>query len=200
MTMTLYDMHNSGHCHRVRLFLSVLELPYNKVPVSTRAGSDLPDGYRKLNPLGQVPTLVDGDAVINDSAAALVYLAKKTGSTDWLPEDAAGAAAVQRWLSTAAGELYRGPVACRAAILFKRDVHLPSARAWALRLFDYLQVTLDARTWLAAPRATIADIAMYSYLRVADEGDLDIGPYPAIGKWLGRVEQLENFEPMPRSK
>ena len=199
MTMTLYDMHTSGHCHRVRLFLSILKLPYEKVPISTRPGSTLPDSYLALNPMGQVPTLVDGDTVITDSTGALVYLAKLTGSTDWLPDDAAGAAAVQRWLSVASGELYRGPVAARAAHLFGRDIHLPSAEAWAKRLFEYLEQHLEDRRWLAASHPTIADIAMYSYLRVANEGMLDIEPYSAIVRWLERVEQLDNFEPMPRS-
>lgn len=199
MPLTLYDMHTSGHCHRVRLFLSILQLPYEKVSVSTRAGQELPADYLALNPLGQVPTLVDGDTVITDSTAALVYLAKKMRRNDWLTDDPAGAAAVQRWLSTASGELYRGPVSCRAAHLFGRDIHLPSAEAWSVRLFEYMQAHLKKREWLAAERASIADIALYSYLRVANEGRLDIEPYTAIVEWLKRVERIKGFEAMPRS-
>jgi glutathione S-transferase len=59
---------------------------------------------------------------------------------------------------------------------------------------------LADRTWLAADHATIADLAMYAYVRVADEGDLDIAPYPAIRRWLGEVEALDGFEPMPRKE
>lgn len=199
MSLQLYNMHASGHCHRVRLFLSILRIDYEEIPMSTRAGKSMPADYLRLNPLGQVPTLVDGDTVITDSTAALVYLAKKTGRSDWLPDDPDGAAAVQRWLSSASGELYRGPVVCRAANLFSRPADVPAAEAWAKRLFDFMQQHLDGREWLVGEGATIADIAMYSYLRVANEGKLDIRPYAAIVDWLARVEGLDGFEPMPRS-
>ena len=198
MALTLYNMPASGHCHRVRLLLSILQVPYEKIPMSTRAGKVMPDDYLALNPLGQVPTLVDDDVVITDSTAALVYLAKKYAPDTWLPEDPAGSAAVQRWLSTASGELYRGPMSCRAKVRFGRDIHLPSATAWAMRLFDWMDAHLAHREWLAIQRPTIADIAMYSYMRVADEGDLSLEPYPSILGWLARFEQLDGFEPMPR--
>ena len=195
--MTLYDMPRSGHCHRVRLFLSILGLDYVKVPTSTRAGKTMPPEYLALNPLGQVPTFVDGDTVITDSTAALVYLAKKYADDGWLPDDPAAAAAVQRWLSTASGELYRGPMSCRAAKQFGRQLDVTAAENWSKRLFDWMQAHLANRKWLATDRATIADLAMYSYLRIANEGDLDIAPYPAIVRWLEDVEQLDGFEPMP---
>jgi glutathione S-transferase len=199
MNLTLYDMHTSGHSHRVRLFLSILGIDYEKVPIDTRSGNNQSPEYVALNPLGQVPTLVDGAVVITDSTAALVYLAKKYGDERWLPEDPAGAARVQRWLSTASGELYRGPVLCRAAKVFGRKLDIAAAEAWAKRLFDWMQLHLSDRTWLASDHATIADIAMYSYVRVADEGGLDLGPYPAIERWLADVEGLDGFEAMPRS-
>jgi glutathione S-transferase len=199
MTIRLYNMPASGHCHRVRLFLSILGLPYETVPMSTRAGKTMPADYVNLNPMGQVPTLVDDKTIVTDSTAALVYLAKKTGRDDWLPDDPVGAAAVQRWLSAASGELYRGPVVCRAANLFARPADVPAAEHWAKRLFDVMQKHLANREWLATDRATIADIAMYSYIRVANEGLLDIEPFDAIVKWLARVEQLDGFEPMPKS-
>jgi glutathione S-transferase len=200
MAIILYNMPASGHCHRVRLFLSILGLDYEKKPMSTRAGKTMPADYVALNPLGQVPTLIDGDVLITDSTAALVYLAKRYGDSRWLPDDPAGAAAVQRWLSTASGELYRGPVSARAKLRFGRELDLDAARAWAKRLFDWMQQHLDDQEWLAAPHATIADIAMYSYIKVADEGGLDIEPYPAIRRWLSSVEALEGFEPMPREE
>ncbi|MFX5085475.1 glutathione S-transferase N-terminal domain-containing protein, partial [Acinetobacter baumannii] len=70
------------------------------------------------NPFGQVPVLEDDGVVIADSNAILVYLAKKAGRGDWLPEDPVGAAAVQRWLSVAAGELAYGPAAARLVTVF----------------------------------------------------------------------------------
>lgn len=198
MALTLYDFPWSGHAHRVRLCLALLDLTYEKVPVDMLKGEHKNPEYLKLSPLGQVPTLVDGDVVITDSTAALVYLALEYGDERWLPRDAAGAARIQRWLSTASGELYRGPVQARSAKMWKRELDYQSAVQWAERLFAWMQSELANRTWLAADHATIADVAMYSYLRVADEGELDIGPYPAIGRWLDEVEKLPRFEPMPR--
>ena len=199
MPLTLYDMPASGHCHRVRLFLSVLGLEYEKKPMSTRAGKIMPAEYLAINPLGQVPTFVDGDVVITDSTAALVYLAKRYGGEEWSPSDAADLAAIQRWLSTASGELYRGPVSCRAARVFGRELDLGAAEMWSQRLFDWMQSHLDERDWLALDRVSIADIAMYSYVKVAHEGQLDLAPYPAILRWLKNVEQIDGFEPMPAS-
>lgn len=200
MTLKLYDMPRSGHAHRVRLLLSLLNVEYEKVMIDMLNAEHKTEEYLRLSPLGQVPTLVDGDIVITDSTAALVYLAKKHAATDWLPEDPATAAAVQRWLSAASGELYRSVVQARAGRQFRRDVDFERAEAEATRLFNWMQSELDQRTWLAADHPTIADVAMYSYLRVADEGELDLSAYPAIVRWLADVEKLDGFEPMVRSK
>jgi len=199
MAIRLYDYPLSGHAHRLRLFLSLLGLEYERVAVDMRKGEHKAPEYVKLSPLGQVPTLVDGEVVITDSTAGLVYLAKKYGGEQWLPEDPAGAARVQRWLSTASGELYRGPSTARAIKLLGRPGDYENAVHWAERLFVWMEQELATRTWLAADHVTIADVAMYSYMRVADEGGLDLSPYPAILRWLGDVEKLDRFEPMPRA-
>ena len=196
--MTLYDFPRSGHAHRIRLFLSIIGETYETVLIDMLKGEHKDPEYRKLSPLGQVPTFVDGDTVITDSTAALVYLAIKHGDERWLPRDAVGAARVQRWLSAASGEVYRGPVLARAGRRFGRPVDLERAEAESKRLFKWMQQELADRTWLAADHATIADIAMYSYVRVSDEGELDLAPYPAILRWLEDVEKLDGFEAMPR--
>ena len=199
MSLTLYDYPRSGHAHRIRLFLSLTGTAYDSVLVDMMKGEHKAADYLKLSPLGQVPTLVDGNTVITDSTAALVYLAIKHGDERWLPRDAEGAARVQRWLSAASAEIYRGPVIARVGRQFGRDVDLDRADAESTRLFKWMQQELEARTWLAADHATIADIAMYPYIRVADEGGLDLAPYPAILRWLEEVENLEGFEAMPRA-
>lgn len=199
MTIKLYDNPVSGHAHRVRLFLSMLDLEFDTEVINMREGEHKSPDYLKLSPLGQVPTLVDGDVVITDSCAALVYLAKKYGDSRWLPDDPEGAARVQRWLSTASGELYRGPVIARAIELFGREFDYDAAVQWTDRLLPWMQDELADRTWLAGDHVTIADIAMYSYLRVADEGGLEVDMYPAIERWLEDVEQLDGFIPMARA-
>jgi glutathione S-transferase len=198
--LQLYDYPFSGHAHRIRNFLSIIGADYEKLNVNMREGEHKAPDYMKLSPMGQVPTLVHGDVVLTDSTAALLYLALTYADESWLPRDAAGAAKVQRWLSAASAEVYRGPVQARAGKLFRRDVDMERAAAESIRLFEWMQGELDGRTWLAADHPTIADIAVYSYLRVADEGGLDLSPYPAINRWLSDVESIDGFEAMPRSK
>lgn len=199
MTITLYDNPVSGHAHRVRLFLSLLGLTHDTVTLDMKAGDHKTTDYLRLSPLGQVPTLVDGDTVITDSCAALVYLAKQYGDDRWLPDDPAGAARIQRWLSTASGELFRGPVLARAVKLFGRDFDYDATVMWSKRLLDWMDGALGERPWLAEDHVTIADVAMYSYLKVANEGEIDLSPYPAVLTWLQSVEGLDGFIPMTQS-
>ena len=70
---------------------------------------------------------------------------------------------------------------------------------WSKRLLDWVEQHLENRQWLTEDHATIADIAMYSYLRVANEGGIDITPYSAVTNWLGDVESLDGFIPMYKS-
>lgn len=197
--LTLYDAPISGHAHRVRLFLALLKIEHETVVVDMQANEHKNPDYLKLSPLGQVPTLRDDEIVITDSCAALVYLAKRYGDKRWLPEDPAGAARVQRWLSTASGELYRGPVLARAVKLYGRKFDYEATKMWSKRLLDWMNSELAGRKWLAASHATIADVAMYSYLRVANEGEVSLDPYPAVTRWLADVEKLDGFIPMTRS-
>lgn len=107
--MKLYHHPLSGHAHRARLFLSLLGIEHELVVVDFARREHKQADFLKLNSFGQVPVLDDAGTIISDSNAILVYLAKKTGRPDWLPEDAVGAAAVQRWLSVAAGQIAHGP-------------------------------------------------------------------------------------------
>ncbi|MGY2498201.1 glutathione S-transferase family protein, partial [Klebsiella pneumoniae] len=83
------------------------------VEVDLGSGAHKTAEFLALNPFGQVPVLDDDGTIIADSNAILVYLATKFGRTDWLPQDAKGAATVQRWLSVAAGDLAFGAAAAR---------------------------------------------------------------------------------------
>ena len=108
----------SGHGHRVKLFLTLLDLPFEVVELNLKAGDNRKPEYLALNPFGQVPTIQDGDLTLFDSNAILVYLAKRYGDPSWLPGDPVGAAAVQRWLSLAAGPIAYGPCAARLVTVF----------------------------------------------------------------------------------
>lgn len=195
--ITLYSFPLSGHAHRVTLMLSLLGLPYRRVDVDLRGGEHKQPPFLALNAFGQVPVLEDEGAVIADSNAILVYLAKRyQGQARWLPEDALGAAAVQRWLSVAAGQLASGPNAARLATLFGVPDPGGAAQARTHALLAVMDAELGRRDWLAGEAATIADVACYAYVALAPEGNVSLQDYPRVRAWLARVEALPGFVPM----
>ncbi|MFM0085782.1 glutathione S-transferase [Paraburkholderia sediminicola] len=190
----------SGHGHRVKLFLTLLDLPFEVIELNMGAGDNRRPEYLKLNPFGQVPTIEDGETVLFDSNAILVYLAKRYGDPAWLPEDALGAAAVQRWLSLAAGQIAYGPCAARLITVFGAPLNLDTAQKIALKLFDVLDAELAGKNFAAGDRVSIADIAAHTYIAHAPEGGVSLEPYPHIQAWLRRVEALPRFIAMPATK
>jgi glutathione S-transferase len=193
--MKLYHHPLSGHAHRAVLFASLLGAPHELVEVNLKAGAHKQPEFLKLNPFGQVPVLEDGDVVIADSNAILVYLAKKAGRSDWLPEDARGAALVQRWLSVAAGEVAYGPAAARLITVFGARFSAEEVIDRAHTLLGRLEARLGESAWLAADHPTIADVAIYSYVARAPEGNVDLSAYPNVNAFLRRIEALPGFAP-----
>jgi glutathione S-transferase len=198
-TLKLHHFALSGHSHRVQLMLSLLDLPHEVVPVNLRAGEHKSEAFLKFNPFGQVPVLEDGDTVLFDSNAILVYLARRyDASGRWLPTDAAGQAAVQAWLSVAAGLIAFGPAA-RMVTLFGSKLNAEEVIARAHHLLQVMEGELGQRDFLVGNGATLADVAGYSYLAAAPEGNVDLGAYPNVRAWLARIEALPGFVPFPQS-
>ena len=198
--MKLHHFPLSGHAHRAHLFLGLLGADYELVYVDLAADEHKSAAFLALNSFGQVPVLEDDGVVVADSNAILVYLAKKFGRTDWLPESAAEAAAVQRWLSVAAGQIAYGPCAARLVTVFGKPFNHAEVVARAHVILELIDTELSARSWIiggAAP--TIADVALYSYIARAPEGDVDLSPYPHVLTWLKRIEALPGFVPFPET-
>jgi len=194
-TMKLYHYPLSGHAHRARLFISLLGIPHDLVEVDLRSGAQKAPEFLALNPFGQVPVLDDDGTIVSDSNAILVYLATKLGRTDWLPADAKGAAAVQRWLSVAAGDVAFGPAAARLITVFGASYNPDDVIARAHVLLKRLEAHLAGRDWLVGAAPTIADVALYSYLSSAPEGNVDLSAYPSVNALLRRIEALPGFVP-----
>lgn len=197
--MKLYYDTPSGHSHRARLFLSLAGVPAEIVTVPLTQGAHKAPEFLKINPFGQLPVLVDGDVIVPDSNAILVYVAKKFGKTEWLPEDPAAAAAVQRWLSVAAGQIAFGPAAARLVTLFGAKLNAEDAINRAHAVLKLIDAHLEGREFIATDRATIADVALYSYISAAPEGNVDIGGYANVGAWLKRIEALPGFFPFAQN-
>lgn len=195
--MKLYEFPRSGHSHKARLMLSLLGLQYESVALNGQEGEHKSAAFLSKNPFGQVPVLEDGDIVIRDSQAVLVYLARQYGAEHWLPLAPAAMAQVMAWLSTAANEVARGPGLLRMHHKFGRDINLAEAQQTSANLLGILQAQLARQQWLAGDQISIADIAVYPYLALAPEARLDVQPYPAITGWLGRIQSLEHYVGMP---
>ena len=200
--MKIYHHPLSGHAHRARLFLNLLGVEHDEAFVDLAAAAHKTPEYLKLNRFGQIPVLVDGDTVIADSNAILVYLAKKAGDTKWLPETPAEAAAVQRWLSVAAGQIAFGPAAARLVTVFGGKFDANEVIARAHNVLKVIDAELANRDWIAdtgSAHPTIADVALYSYISSAPEGNVDLAAYTNVNAWLRRVEALKGFVPFEKT-
>ncbi len=192
--MKLYYHPISGHAHRVHAFLSLLGLDFELVQVDLARGEHKSPAFLAINPFGQVPVLEDDGHVIADSNAILVYLARRHGP-QWLPRDPLQEAAVQRWLSVAAGDVAFGMAAARIVQLFGRQDDMAPLVARGQRTLTLMDAALTGREWIATAAPSIADISLYSYAARAPEGYIDLSPYPAVLAWLARVEALPGFVP-----
>ncbi len=197
--LTLYSVDLSGHCHRVRLLLSMLDIPFETVAVNLAAGEHKTPEFLARNAFGQVPVIDDNGTVVADSNAILVYLAQREGADAWLPTDPVKAAAVQRWLSVAAGPLNSGPGLARLINLFGAPGDAPAVVARSHALLAIMNAHLNRSAWLAGDAPTLADLACYAYVLLAPEGNVTLAPYPQVRAWLARVEALPKFVPMTRS-
>jgi glutathione S-transferase len=193
--MKLYYHPLSGHAHRAALFLSLIGVPCETAAVDLAAGAHKSSEFLKLNAFGQIPVLDDDGVIIPDSNAILIYAATKFGRRDWWPEDAVGQARVQRWLSVAAGQVAFGPAAARLITVFNAPFNADEVIARAHAILALIEAELTGRDWIALDRPTLADIALYSYVARAPEGNVDLTPYPQVQAWLGRIEALPRFLP-----
>ncbi len=189
----LYRHPLSGHSHRVQLLLSLLGRPTELIDVDLRAGAHKQPQFLALNTFGQVPVIDDGGTIVADANAILVYLARKYGGETWLPSDPVGAAAVQRWLSVAAGQVAFGPAAARLITVFGARFDPADVIGRAHALLKVMDGELRRRSFLAGELPSIADIACYTYIAHAPEGNVSLAEYPQVRAWLARVEALPGF-------
>ncbi|MHA6646423.1 glutathione binding-like protein, partial [Mesorhizobium sp. A623] len=106
----------------------------------------------------------------------------------------------QQWLSLAAGQIANGPAAARMVTIFGAPIDHEKAKATANHLLMVLDAELAHRDFAIGNTPTIADVAGYSYIAKAPEGGVSLEPYPAVRKWLQRIEGLPGFVPFKETK
>lgn len=201
--LTLYDFELSGNCYKLRLLMAILGLRYETVPVDFYPGrAHKSEAFLKLNPLGQLPVLVDDGLVLCDSQAILAHLALKyDGTRLWFPADPAILAEVEFWHGFA-DRLTDTASAARLVMGMFYSFDLEAAQTGAHRLFRQLDEHLwfaerAGRDWLCgAAHPTTADIACFPYVALSEEGGVSRQDYPAIRRWLDRVKRIPGFVAM----
>ena len=195
----LYRHPLSGHSHRVELMLSLLNVPTELVFVDLMKGAHKTPEFLALNRFGQVPVIDDNGTVLADSNGILVYLASKYGNGQWLPNDPVEQAKVQRWLSVAAGQISSGPATARLITVFGAGYDAADAIKRSHALLQVMEDELANSAFLAGDKATVADVAAYTYVAHAPEGNVSLDEYPNVRAWLARVEALPKFVGMQRT-
>ncbi|MFT7219136.1 MAG: glutathione S-transferase [Candidatus Azotimanducaceae bacterium] len=197
MTTILYQHPLSGHSHRVRLMLALLNIKATIYDVDLMTGEHKAPEFLAKNAAGQVPVLEDGEHTLSDSNAILVYLATRHDpSGHWYPEEPVRRAKIQKFLSIAAGPVASGPAAARLVNVFGAGLDMENAKNVATTILGQLNDHLADNSWLAGSDPTIADVANYAYIAHAPEGDVSLAPYAHVTRWLAQIEALPGFVPM----
>jgi len=192
--LTLYDFLDSGNGYKCRLLLSQLGRPFRLVLKDILKGETRSEDFLALNPNGRIPLLqLEDGRLLAESGAILNYLAE---GTPFLPDGGYERAEVLQWMFF---EQYSHEPQIAVARFWRHYVWAEKAgdpyweRALEERILrgyqalDVLERHLATRDFVAAGRYSIADIALYAYTHVADEGGFDLGAYPAVRGWLDRV-------------
>jgi glutathione S-transferase len=195
--MLLYDSVISGNCYKVRLLFALLGIEYERREVDVVDRSGRAELLGDLNPGLRVPTLVlDDGRPLAESDAILVYFGE---GMEYLPEDRYERAQVLQWMFF---EQYSHEPNI-AVLRFWAHAEIKPDPREALAKFNGGQAALEAmerhlagREFLVGDGPTVADLALYAYTHVADEGGFELGSFPAIGEWLGRVSSLPGYVPI----
>lgn len=202
--LRLYDMPESGNAYKVRLLLHHLRQPFERIEMDVVNGATRKPDFLAINPNGRVPTVVlDDGTVLAESNAILWYFAE---STPFAPADRLGRAQALQWM------------------FFEQYSHEPNiavARYWAHHpkavddldrailpgkmkkgedALGVMERHLTRHDFFVGGRFSIADIALYAYTHVADEGGFDLGRYGAVSAWLARVRAQTGHVPITHAE
>jgi glutathione S-transferase len=189
----LHEYSASGNCYKVRLTAAHVGLPLERREYDILKGETrTPEFLASVNPNGRIPVLQVGDRFIPESNAACFYLAD---GSPLVPSDRFDRADMLRWMffeqyshepNIATVRFWLAYVGLEALTGLQREQIGPKRKAGneALRLMDE---HLAEREWLVGDSITLADICLFAYTHVADEGGFDLGLYPGVIAWMERI-------------
>ena len=188
--MKLYDYLPSGNSYKVRLLLAYLGIDYDWVSLDIIKGETQTEGYKAKNPVGQIPLLELADGRrIAESNAILYFLAE---GTPYFPAPVFDQAKVLQWMFF---EQYKHEPNIAVArfihhyVMEARKSELPALTTRGYQALDVMEAHLNEHPYFVGSGPTIADISLYAYTHVAEEGGFDLSHYPAIQNWLTRMAE-----------
>ncbi|MFA9420638.1 MAG: glutathione S-transferase family protein [Gammaproteobacteria bacterium] len=194
--MKIYGDVHSGNCYKLKLLCSLLSIQHEWIAVDILKGESQTPEFLRLNPNGKIPLLVtDKGECLAESNAILFYLAR---NSDLLPGDALHQARVLQWQFF---EQYSHEPYIAVARFIARYLGMPehrkaeyeSKQAGGNQALAIMEDKLKTSSFLVGNECTIADISLYAYTHVADEGGFDLASYPAISQWLNRIQSLDGY-------
>ena len=197
--VTIYGDSISGNCYKLKLACAQLDVDYDWREVDILAGESRTDEFLAMNPNGRVPLLVLPDGrCLPESNAILSWLAD---GSELAGTDRYARANVLAWMCF---EQYsHEPYIATARFIVRylgsppdRQEDLESKRKSGYRALDVMERHLSRHDFFANDAYSIADIALYAYTHVADEGGYDLGDYAAVNGWMERVRSTRGFVPM----
>jgi glutathione S-transferase len=194
--MKVHGDSQSGNCYKIKLLLALLDQAHEWIAIDILRGQSRSAEFLAKNPNGKIPLLELADGrCLAESNAILNYLAE---GTPFLPAERFARAQVLQWQFF---EQYSHEPCIAVARYIARYLGLPPERrseyealqAGGHRALAVLDGALRGRHWLVGDQLTIADISLYAYTHVADEGGFALDAYPAIQEWLVRTRQLPGY-------
>lgn len=195
----VWGMSSSGNCHKVKLILDYLKIRYEWIETDTRHNATQTEEFKKMNPNARVPLVqLDDGTFLPESNAILYYFAQ--GSSFW-PPDKMSQARVLQWMffeqydhepRLAVNRAIQSIFNVIAERRAEYDANLPKG----YKALSIMESHLANNKWFGADTASIADIALYAYTHVADEGGFSLADYPHIRAWLGAMEKISGHSRM----
>jgi glutathione S-transferase len=189
--MIFYDAPVSGNTYKVRLLLRQLAIPHQVVRIDLLKGEARTDEFRRINPFGRVPFIVDGDFSLGESNAILLHLAR---GSRLLPDDARLQALIQQWMFFEQNQL-------ELAIgipLIQQKIGGPQStidyyRPRAISGLKVLERHLATRTFLVGESYSVADISLFAYTHRAPQAGHSLEEQPSVREWIARVRGQRDF-------
>jgi len=197
---TLYSMQRSGNCYKVRLALAHLDIPHNLIEIDILKGDSHTPDFLAKNPNGQIPLLeIQPGHYLAESNAILWFLAE---GTPLAGDGAIERARVLQWMFFEQHAIVPNIGAAYfwlCLVKGGRDLQRHALDDWmeeGTRSLSVLDKHISKHRYFAGDRFSVADIALFSYIHLADQSDFDLSPFPALRGWLTRVAAKPRHVPM----